>query len=342
MANEQNTSKKRGRPSKYANAEEKAVADVERRRARRRQEAHKRRERLHAQYYAERASTTLPTTLARSYTDGTVTIILENPGKSVEGEHDLRLSKHSISSGDEDSRYGTEDDVDLQPSTKPVAAPNSPPLCGEQLRVIELVRSGANVFYTGGAGTGKSTVLRAIVKELQMQCRRVNVVTPTGISALNVNGSTYFTFARWNPSVMKKPIQEIATMAMSKERRHRILSTDVLIIDEISMLESNQFRRLDRACRAARRREEEAFGGIQIIVTGDFYQLPPVKAFQTCYECGVELKSRAFCPDCEPKEGADIHRPPSSRPRKGCLACGMELRKRMDCPRCGDTFDMDD
>ena len=103
------------------------------------------------------------------------------------------------------------------------------------------MRSGANVFYTGGAGTGKSTVLWAIVKELQTRRRHVNVVTPTGISALNVGGSTYFTYAGWNPGVMKKPIKESATMAMSKERWHRILSTDVLIIDEISMLESNQF-----------------------------------------------------------------------------------------------------
>ena len=52
--------------------------------------------------------------------------------------------------------------------------------------------------------------------------------------------------------MIKKPVKEIRTIAMSKERRLRIKGTDMLIIDEISILESNQFRRLDRACRAAR------------------------------------------------------------------------------------------
>ena len=69
---------------------------------------------------------------------------------------------------------------------------------------------------------------------------------------------------------MKKPVKEIRTIAMSKERRLRIKGTDMLIIDEISILESNQFRRLDRAYRAARSCNT-AFGRIQVVVTGDFY-----------------------------------------------------------------------
>ena len=174
---------------------------------------------------------------------------------------------------DDHSTHTTDDDVVSLANIDHQAQQVSPSLCTEQLRLIELVLSGVNVFYTGGAGTGKSTVLRALVKELQRQGRHVQVVTPTGISALNVGGSTYFTWAGWNPGVMKKPIKEIGTLAMSKERRLRIQETDVLIIDEISMLESNQLRRLDRACRAARSCDA-AFGGIQVVVTGDFYQLP--------------------------------------------------------------------
>ena len=130
-------------------------------------------------------------------------------------------------------------------------------------------------------------------------------------------------------------------MAMSKERRLRIKGTDVLIIDEISMLESNQFRRLDRACRAARSCDA-AFGGIQVVVTGDFCQLPPVKAFQTCFECGVELRKRVFCVDCQPLVDEDIHRQASSEARKACLRCGVEPLRWSDCPECRETYNMDD
>lgn len=312
---------------------------MDHKRIRRQKEAHERRERAHAQYYGV---PWVPAEQPRAPSE--VKIILENPGKSTKDKADPPRRRHDTEEEDYSS-YGTEDDFDLDvdlraPTDQPVEAV-SPALCDEQLQLVQLVLSGANVFYTGGAGTGKSTVLRAIVKALQERRQRVHVVTPTGISALNVGGSTYFTYAGWNPGVMKKPIKEIETMAMSKERRLRIQSTDVLIIDEISMLESNQFRRLDRACRAAHRRDE-VFGGIQVIVTGDFYQLPPVKPFLTCFLCGVELKTRAYCPSCEAGRGKDVYLPSSLRPRKGCFACGVELRKRMDCPECEDTFDYDE
>ena len=137
------------------------------------------------------------------------------------------------------------------------------------LRVADLVAWGDNVFYTDGLGTGKSTVLRAIVRELHEQGQRVRIVTPTGISALNLGGSTYFAWAGWSPRVTKESIDGIETMAMTKERRRRIKETDVLIIDEISMLESNKFRRLDRACRVARQCDRP-FGGVQIVIMATF------------------------------------------------------------------------
>ena len=231
--------------------------------------------------------------------------ILENPGESKLSKCDPSPPTH-FSEEDDYSLYSTDDDVDLPVPIHQSTVRASPSLCAEQLSLVQLVLSGANVFYTGGAATGKSTVLRAIMEKFHSQGRRVQVVTPTGISALNVGGSTYFTYARWNPGMMKKSIKEISTIAMSKQRRQRIKSTDVLILNKISMLESNEFRRLDRPCRQARMREE-AFDGIQVVVTGDFYQLPPVKASQTCFECGVELKTIAYCPSCESEKGEDFY-----------------------------------
>lgn len=337
MASDANNARKRGRPAKYADADEKARADVERRRALRRQEAHERRERVHSQYY----SGTLSSTTVSPPPYPSLNIVVEDPGKKL--GRDACTPAPAAAEEEDEYDYASiaDGDFDIAIQTHQSPTAHGPGLCDEQLRVVHLVLSGANVFYTGGAGTGKSTVLRAIVKEVQAQRRHVHVVTPTGISALNVGGSTYFTYAGWNPGVMKKPIKEIRTMAMSKERRQRIMSTDALIIDEISMLESNQFRRLDRACRAARM-SEDAFGGMQVVVTGDFYQLPPVKAFQTCFDCGVELVTRALCLRCEARHPKEVYRPPSSRPRKGCLQCGVELRKQMDCPHCGIAVDMDD
>ena len=193
--NEQNANKKRGRPAKYATPEDKAHADVERRRELRRKEAHERRERVHAQFYG------VEYTPPREYRQPLgLEIVLEDPGGSKTERSNAgspvgapkTLEHHNI-----DGHHN-----EHKPHTKSVSAPPEPELCGEQLRVADLVAWGDNVFYTGGAGTGKSTVLRAIVRELREQGRRVQVVTPTGISALNVSGSTYFTWAGWTPGAV--------------------------------------------------------------------------------------------------------------------------------------------
>jgi ATP-dependent DNA helicase PIF1 len=334
---ESNANKKRGRPAKYATADDKARADVERRRELRRKEAHERRERLHAQFYG--VEYTPPGEEKKA---SGLEIVLENPGGSKTKPSNASLQAHAPGTVERSNIDGHHNEP--EPHTGRVAAPSEPKLCGEQLQVADLVAWGDNVFYTGGAGTGKSTVLRAIVRELREQGRRVQVVTPTGISALNVGGSTYFTWAGWNPGVAKKSIKEIRAMAMSKERRQRIVDTDVLIIDEISMVESNQFRRLDQVCREARQRHHRSFGGMQVVVTGDFYQLPPVKPFQTCFDCGVELMTRALCHECQESigDGEEMHQSSTSRPRKDCRRCGAELKKQMDCPNCKGAFEDDD
>lgn len=151
-----------------------------------------------------------------------------------------------------------------------------PPLCQEQTDLVELVMTGRNVFYTGSAGCGKSTVLKAIVRNLRTKGKKVHIVAPTGRAALAVNGTTTWMYAGWTPARFMRPVKELEEAArFGKFVYKRLNSTDVLVIDEISMVENHHFERLNSVMQSARN-NQNAFGGVQLVVTGDFCQLPPV------------------------------------------------------------------
>lgn len=174
--------------------------------------------------------------------------------------------------------------------------PDEPALCPEQAELVSLIEQGHNVFYTGSAGCGKSTVLKAFVKRLRESGKQVRIIAPTGRAALNVGGSTTWTFAGWTPNSHKLPIDKIKQGAHGKNVYKRLKDTDVLVIDEISMVENLHFERLNILMKTARHDPklpvQPAFGGCQIVVTGDFCQLPPVKPFQHCLECGREMTTK--------------------------------------------------
>lgn len=107
-------------------------------------------------------------------------------------------------------------------------------LCPEQAELVDIILSGRNVFYTGSAGCGKSTVLKALTRRLHDSGLQVHIVAPTGISALGVGGSTTYVYAGWNPSSFKQPLDKLRLGAHRKHVRMRLKSTDVLVIDEIS------------------------------------------------------------------------------------------------------------
>lgn len=171
--------------------------------------------------------------------------------------------------------------ADIVPIVEPV-------LCPEQADLVDLILSGRNVFYTGSAGCGKSTVLKAFVKKFAERGIKVNILAPTGRAALDINGSTTWTYAGWTPDAHKKPLKRLRADAHGKYIRQRLTDTDVLVIDEISMVENHHFERLNHLMKEARNNELKAFGGVQVVVTGDFCQLPPVKPFRHCIECGRE------------------------------------------------------
>lgn len=170
--------------------------------------------------------------------------------------------------------------------------PAAPELCQEQQDLVDLIASGRNVFYTGSAGCGKSTVLKAALRRLQAMGLIVHVLAPTGRAALQVNGTTTWTYMAWAPDQHKLPIDELKRLSFRKHVRRRLNNTDVLIIDEISMVENHHLERINICMKEARRYKQQdvaAFGGVQVVVTGDFCQLPPVKPFEHCITCGQEM-----------------------------------------------------
>lgn len=141
-------------------------------------------------------------------------------------------------------------------------------LSSEQSQIfVELESTQNNVFVTGRAGTGKSTLLRYFVEE---SSKRIAVLAPTGVAALLVGGQTIHSFFRF-------PIGVIADHAVwvTEQVREILRNLDTLIIDEVSMVNADLMDAVDRALRRGRR-SRLPFGGVQVVLFGDPYQLSPV------------------------------------------------------------------
>jgi hypothetical protein len=140
--------------------------------------------------------------------------------------------------------------------------------------------AGRNCFLTGMAGTGKSTLLRQFIGQ---SFRRVDVTAPTGVAALNVGGMTIHRFCGMllGPQPGQSNEEYFAVLERDTRRSilvgfNRVRRCEVLVIDEISMLPRRQLEFVEFLFRRLRGRDEP-FGGCQVIATGDFLQLPPVR-----------------------------------------------------------------
>ncbi|KAF3930680.1 hypothetical protein ABW19_dt0208047 [Dactylella cylindrospora] len=149
----------------------------------------------------------------------------------------------------------------------------------EQSHVLDMVvNEGKSVFFTGSAGTGKSVLLREIITGLRKKHYKnydsVAVTASTGLAACNIGGVTLHSFSgiglgRENVEALVKKIRRVP------KSKQRWLRTKVLIIDEISMVDGELFDKLEGVARILKN-NGRPFGGIQLVVTGDFFQLPPV------------------------------------------------------------------
>lgn len=132
--------------------------------------------------------------------------------------------------------------------------------------------TGKSVFLTGKAGTGKTTFLRQVVES---SSKRVVVVAPTGIAAINAGGVTIHSFFQLplHPYIPGMKVE--SKFAFSKEKRSIIKTIDILVIDEISMVRSDLLDAVDSVLRRFRDRTKP-FGGVQLLMIGDLQQLTPV------------------------------------------------------------------
>ncbi|GMF36337.1 unnamed protein product [Phytophthora lilii] len=146
----------------------------------------------------------------------------------------------------------------------------------EQERVLKLVAQGKNVFFTGSAGTGKSFLLQHLLKHgCGHAMGRVFATATTGIAAYNIGGMTLHHFAGIDPRAHTSKQELLAQISRKKDAIARWKLARVLVIDEISMLDGRLFDDLEAVARQIRR-STAFFGGIQLILSGDFFQLPPV------------------------------------------------------------------
>ncbi|KAF5384756.1 hypothetical protein D9757_006264 [Collybiopsis confluens] len=182
------------------------------------------------------------------------------------------------------------------PPASTLTASVEPPeinLSPEQKKVLNKVKNGRNVFFTGSAGTGKSVLLREIIQHFSQSNKNVAITASTGIAAVNIGGSTIHSWAGigLGDDEVDKYVGKFRGNKKFRNVRDRWFDVKALIIDEserlgqltgnisdptaVSMLDGDLFDKLEFIARELRK-DASPFGGIQLILSGDFCQLPPV------------------------------------------------------------------
>ncbi len=157
----------------------------------------------------------------------------------------------------------------------------------------EIEREGKNYFITGKAGTGKSTFLNLLRNTTR---KEMVVLAPTGVAAIHVKGQTIHSFFGFAPRLLT--IRDIKRVYEKKRRLY--LKMEILVIDEISMVRADMLDNIDRMLRV-NRDDPRPFGGVQVVLVGDLFQLPPVVAsdeekyfIQTNYETPYFFSAKVF------------------------------------------------
>ena len=143
-----------------------------------------------------------------------------------------------------------------------------------QGEALNILKTGGNVFLTGEPGSGKTHTINAYVKWLRERGIEPAITASTGIAATHIGG---YTIHSWSGLGIKTDLNEydLDLMSTNEKLSKRMNAVQTLIIDEVSMLSGQMLSMVDMACRTLRN-SDAPFGGLQVILVGDFFQLPPV------------------------------------------------------------------
>ena len=146
-----------------------------------------------------------------------------------------------------------------------------------QEKALAILKSGKSIFLTGSAGTGKTYVLNKYIKYLKERRVSVSITASTGIAATHLEGTTIHA---WSGIGIKDSLssRNLQDLRKKKYLKKNIDKSKVLIIDEISMLHKKQLDMVNEVLKYFKE-TEEAFGGIQLVLCGDFFQLPPIGSY---------------------------------------------------------------
>ncbi len=142
----------------------------------------------------------------------------------------------------------------------------------DQELALAILMSGRSALLTGAAGTGKTHLLNTFIMQARDQGKKVSVTATTGLAATHLGGNTIHS---WSGIDVSDHLANNFFDRLSKMRREVITKTDVLVIDEISMLHDFRLDMVDQVLRGVRE-NDQPFGGIQLVMSGDFFQLPPI------------------------------------------------------------------
>lgn len=143
-----------------------------------------------------------------------------------------------------------------------------------QNQALTILKTGANVFLTGEPGAGKTHTINAFVEYLRTHNIEPAITASTGIAATHIHGQTIHS---WSGIGIRKSLSpyDLDKIATTEYLVRRIQKTKVLIIDEISMIDGFTLDLVDAVCKTIKQKPEP-FGGMQVILVGDFFQLPPI------------------------------------------------------------------